>query len=79
VDVIESDISRLKLKVPEYRLKKLHPADIAEIVDQLSINDSIAVLNSLDEEIAADTLEEIAPEKQVSLFEEMETKRAQIS
>ncbi|KUK73611.1 magnesium transporter MgtE N-terminal domain-containing protein [Methanobacterium sp. 42_16] len=76
VDVIESDISRLKLKVPEYRLKKLHPADIAEIVDQLSINDSIAVLNSLDEEIAADTLEEIAPEKQVSLFEEMETKRA---
>jgi len=76
VDGIESDISRLKLKVPEYRLKKLHPADIAEIVDQLSINDSIAVLNSLDEEIAADTLEEIAPEKQVSLFEEMETKRA---
>ena len=76
VDVIESDISRLKLKVPEYSLKKLHPADIAEIVDQLSINDSIAILNSLDEEVAADALEEIAPEKQVSLFEEMETKRA---
>lgn len=76
VDILESDISRLKLKVPEYSLKKLHPADIAEIVDQLSINDSINVLNSLDEEIAADALEEISPERQVSLFEEMETKRA---
>lgn len=76
VDVLESDISRLKLKVPEYSLKKLHPADIAEIVDQLSINDSINVLNSLDEEIAADALEEISPERQVSLFEEMETRRA---
>jgi CBS domain-containing protein/sporulation protein YlmC with PRC-barrel domain len=76
VDVLESDISRLKLKVPEYSLKKLHPADIAEIVDQLSINDSITILNSLDDEIAADALEEISPERQVSLFEEMETKRA---
>ncbi len=76
VDVLESDISRLKLKVPEYSLKKLHPADIAEIVDQLSINDSITILNSLDDEVAADALEEISPERQVSLFEEMETKRA---
>ncbi|HML05022.1 MAG TPA: CBS domain-containing protein [Methanobacterium sp.] len=76
VDVLESDISRLKLKVPEYSLKKLHPADIAEIVDQLSINDSINVLNSLDEEIAADALEEISPERQVSLFEEMEARKA---
>ncbi|OEC86598.1 MULTISPECIES: magnesium transporter MgtE N-terminal domain-containing protein [Methanobacterium] len=76
VDVLESDISRLKLKVPEYSLKKLHPADIAEIVDQLSINDSITIINSLDDEVAADALEEISPERQVSLFEEMETKRA---
>jgi CBS domain-containing protein len=76
VDVLESNISRLKLKVPEYKLKKLHPADIAEIVDQLSINDSIKILNSLDEEIAADAMEEISPERQVTLFEEMNNKRA---
>jgi CBS domain-containing protein len=76
VDVLESNVSRLKLKVPEYKLKKLHPADIAEIVDQLSINDSISILNSLDEEIAADALEEISPERQVTLFTEMDTKRA---
>jgi CBS domain-containing protein/sporulation protein YlmC with PRC-barrel domain len=76
VDVLESNVSRLKLKVPEYKLKKLHPADIAEIVDQLSINDSIRILNSLNEEIAADAMEEISPERQVTLFEEMDNKRA---
>ncbi len=76
VDVLESNISRLKLKVPQYKLKKFHPADIAEIVDQLSINDSITILNSLDEEVAADALEEISPERQVTLFEEMDTNRA---
>ena len=76
VDVLESNVSRLKLKVPEYKLKKLHPADIAEIVDQLSVNDSINILNSLDEEVAADALEEISPERQVTIFEEMESKRA---
>jgi CBS domain-containing protein len=76
VDVLESNVSRLKLKVPEYKLKKLHPADIAEIVDQLSVNDSIKILNSLDEEIAADAMEEISPERQVTLFEEMDNKRA---
>jgi Mg/Co/Ni transporter MgtE len=79
VDVLESNVSRLKLKVPEYKLKKLHPADIAEIVDQLSINDSITILNSLDEEIAADALEEISPERQVTPFTEMDTKGPQIS
>lgn len=76
VDVLESNISRLKLKVPEYKLTKLHPADIAEIVDQLSINDSMTILNSLDEEVAADAMEEISPERQVTLFEEMDNKRA---
>lgn len=76
VDVLESNVSRLKLKVPEYKLKKLHPADIAEIVDQMSVNDSINILNSLDEEVAADALEEISPERQVTIFEEMESKRA---
>ncbi|MBM4241447.1 MAG: magnesium transporter [Euryarchaeota archaeon] len=76
VDMLESDLSRLKLKVPEFKLKKLHPADIAEIVDQININDSISILNSLDDDVAADALEEISPERQVSLFEEMDSKRA---
>ncbi|AEG19302.1 magnesium transporter MgtE N-terminal domain-containing protein [Methanobacterium paludis] len=76
IDPLESDYSKLKLKVPKQNLKKLHPADIAEIVDQLGVNESITILNSLDDESAADTLEEVSPERQVSLFEGMDSKRA---
>ncbi len=76
IDALNSDYSNLKLKVPKQKLKKLHPADIADIVDQLGLNESITILNSLDDEAAADTLEEVSPERQVILLEGMESQRA---
>lgn len=76
IDALRSDYSKLKLKVPKQKLKKLHPADIADIVDQLGLNESITILNSLDDEAAADTLEEVSPERQVILLEGMESQRA---
>lgn len=76
IDALHSDYSKLKLKVPKQNIKKLHPADIADIVDQLGLNESITILNSLDDEAAADTLEEVSPERQVILLEGMESQRA---
>ncbi len=76
IDALNSDYSNLRLKVPKQKLKKLHPADIADIVDQLGLNESITILNSLDDEAAADTLEEVSPERQVILLEGMESQRA---
>lgn len=76
IDTLGPDYSKLKLKVPKGKIKKLHPADIAEIVDQLGLNESLNILNSLDDEAAADTLEEVSPERQVSLLEGMGSQRA---
>lgn len=76
IDTLNPDYSKLKLKVPKQNIKKLHPADIAEIVDQLGLNESLNILNSLDDEAAADTLEEVSPERQVYLLEGMDSKRA---
>jgi CBS domain-containing protein/sporulation protein YlmC with PRC-barrel domain len=76
VDTLHSGPSALQLKVPKHRITKFHPADIADILDQLSVNDGLNIINSLDEEAAADTLEETSPERQVSLIEGMETERA---
>lgn len=75
-DIDSLDFSNLKLNVPKEKLTKLHPADIAEIVDNLGISDSISILNSLDDEAAADAFEEISPEKQRTLLTEMEKKQA---
>lgn len=76
IDPVESDYSKVKLKVSKQKIKKLHPADMADIVDQLGLNESLNILNSLDDESAADTLEEVSPERQVSLLEGMDSQRA---
>ncbi len=70
------DFSNLKLNVSKEKLTKLHPADIAEIVDNLGISDSMSILSSLDDESAADAFEEISPEKQKTILTEMEKKEA---
>ncbi len=71
-----SDAQGIKLRVSHESLAKLHPADIAEIVEELSINEGVALLETMDDETAADALEEITPEKQVTLLQEMESARA---
>lgn len=76
IDPVESDYAKVKLKVSKQKIKKLHPADMADIVDQLGLNESLNILNSLDDESAADTLEEVSPERQVSLLEGMDSQRA---
>lgn len=77
VDPLASrDVHGIKLHVTHDSLAKLHPADIAEIVEELSINEGVALLATMDDETAAGALEGIAPEKQVSLLQEMPSARA---
>jgi Mg/Co/Ni transporter MgtE len=76
VSTSRDNVFNLKLKVHEYDLKKLHPADIADIVEKLSVKDSITILNSFDEEVAADILEEISQEAQVCLLDEIDSQKA---
>ncbi|MGB9978683.1 magnesium transporter [Methanobacterium sp.] len=76
VSTSRDNIFNLKLKVHEYDLKKLHPADIADIVEKLSVKDSVTILNSFDVEVAADILEEISQENQMCLLDEIDPKKA---
>jgi len=66
----------IRLRVSQHSLAKLHPADIAEIVENLSISEGVALLATMDDEQAAEALEEVAPEKQVTLLQQMESARA---
>lgn len=66
----------LRLRISGKRIAKLHPADIADIVEDLGAKDRKAVFESLEEEIAADTLEEMELEDQVSVIEHMDSERA---
>jgi len=59
----------LRLTIAQNRLAQLHPADLADIIEDLDIHQRTAVFNALDVETAAETLEETDPKVQVSLIE----------
>ncbi|MFL5628200.1 MAG: magnesium transporter [Ktedonobacteraceae bacterium] len=58
------------------QLAELHPADIAEIVHQLTPGEGARLIESLDDETAADTMEEVDTERQQHILENIESARA---
>ncbi len=77
VDLIEVDPSRrIKLKIDHDRLSRLHPADIADILEELAPAQREAIFESLDEDVAAGALEEIDPKLQASLVESLDSDHA---
>jgi magnesium transporter len=77
VDLIETDPARrVKLKISHERLARLHPADIADIIEELAPKEREAVFETLDEEIAAGALEEVQPRVKKSILESLDSERA---
>jgi magnesium transporter len=77
VDVIETDPARrVKLKISHDGLAKLHPADIADIVEDLAPDERQAVFQTLDQETAAEALEEVEPKVQKAIVESLDSERA---
>ena len=77
VDIVETDPARrVKLKISNERLGKLHPADIADIVEDLAPDEREAVFETLDEGVAAGALEELEPKVQRSVLESLDSDRA---
>jgi len=68
VDVEGTDDAAVRLAVPQTRLELLHPADIAELVHELSPEERAAVLGALEDDLAADTFEELHSSYQASLL-----------
>ncbi|MBV8053080.1 MAG: magnesium transporter [Acidobacteriaceae bacterium] len=77
VDLIETDPARrVKLKISHDRLARLHPADIADIVEELAPDEREAVFETLDEGVAAEALEEVDPKVQKAIVESLPSERA---
>jgi magnesium transporter len=76
VDPVQSDERSVRLRISHQKLSKLHPADIAEIVSQLGGRDRAAIFASLDDETAADTLEESSEEVQAQILARLTDERA---
>ncbi|WP_158794091.1 magnesium transporter MgtE N-terminal domain-containing protein [Granulicella sp. L60] len=76
VDLIDRDPSRrVRLKVEQDRLSKMHPSDIADILEELAPAERHALFLSLDEEVAAEALEEVRPKMQQALIESLDSEQ----
>ncbi len=77
MDLIDRDPARrVRLKIGQERLAKLHPSDIADILEDLAPAEREALFSSLPEETAAETLEEIEPKLQKALLQGLDSERA---
>src|ERR1700739_233424 len=85
VNLIEPDpLRRVKLRITHQKLERMHPADLADIMEELSPLERQSIIASLDEETAAEALAELdkrlttqivetlAPQKAADILEEME-------
>ena len=66
----------VRLRVSRSGLRRLHPADLAEIAADLPPAEGVELLLLLEEGVAADTLEEMEPEDQVRMLEALGLDRA---
>jgi len=67
---------RVKLNVLKAKLPDIHPADLADILEELNHDKRLAIFSELETEHASDTLEEIEPRVQRELIAALTKERA---
>lgn len=76
MELVDRDLSSLKLSMTHKRLHELHPADIADILEQLDPQQRSMVFDHLDAQNAAETMSELDDEYQTDLIGDMNESEA---
>ena len=72
----DSKTVTVQLKSSKGKLARLHPVEIAQLAEALSPIHRTDIVESLDDEIAADTLEEMSTGNQARVLEDLDEERA---
>jgi magnesium transporter len=76
-NILEADPQRrVRLNISNKLLEDMHPADLADIVENLGHEDRAAIFNNMDSETAADLLTEVDPDLQTRIIESLEADKA---
>lgn len=76
MDLLERDLSQVKLSMTHRRLHELHPADVADIIEQLDPQQRASVFEHLDTAQAADAISELEDEYQSEVVDGLDESRA---
>lgn len=66
----------VQLKSSKDKLSRLHPVEIAQLAESFSPIHRTEIVESLDDEVAADTLEEMSTETQAQILDDLNEERA---
>ena len=76
-NVVEPDpLRRLRLNISYRKLEEMHPADLADIVEDLGPAEREAIFETIDSEVAAEALSEVEPRMQAHILESLEPEKA---
>src|SRR5450759_243231 len=76
MDLLERDLSEVKLSVTHKRLHELHPADVADILEKLTPTQRAKVFAHLDNNLAAETISELEDAFQADVIDDLTQQRA---
>ena len=76
IDLLDRDLSHVTLSVTHKRLHELHPADVADVIEQLSSSQRAKVFEHLDNDQAAEAISELEDELQADVLEDLTDERA---
>ncbi|MCL2889457.1 MAG: CBS domain-containing protein [Eggerthellaceae bacterium] len=76
IDLLDRDLSKVSLSVTHKRLNELHPADVADILEQLDPQQRASVFAHLDEGRATEAISEMEDEYQADFIEDLDEARA---
>ena len=76
VEPLDAAGANVRIAVPRTKLALLHPADIADIVEEMAADERRAVFEQLDVATAAEALSEVEPEMQASIVGDLDDERA---
>lgn len=74
IDPLNPALRKVHLKIPRKHVNDLHPADIADIIEELDNKGRFTILQSLDDETAAETLEAVEPDVRTIMLRQMSEK-----
>jgi len=76
-NVVEPDpLRRLRLNISYQKLEQMHPADLADIVEELAPAEREAIFETIDSEVAAEALTEVDPRLKARILESLEPEKA---
>src|SRR5712692_4481948 len=76
VGYLATDAATVRLKSSRGKLARLHPVEIARLAEAFSYQQGAEIVESLDDETAAEMLEEMPAERQAQILGDMDEERA---